>query len=106
MTDGPARILGIPQDDLTAEQKKVFDNLVAGRGRLLTPYKIWIHSPELAAAMETIGTFLNKRGALYERRGRAHHRHHRGPLAGRLRAGRAREALPRAGLSAGDDGRD
>jgi 4-carboxymuconolactone decarboxylase len=67
MADGPSRILDIPEDKLTPEQKKVFDDLVAGRGRLLTPYKIWIHSPELAAAMETIGTFLNKKGALSER---------------------------------------
>lgn len=67
MADGPARILEIAEDALTAEQKKVFEDLVAGRGRLLTPYKIWIHSPQLAAAMETIGTFLNKNGALTER---------------------------------------
>ena len=67
MADEPVRILEIPEDKLTAEQKKVFDDLVAGRGRLLTPYKIWIHSPKLAAAMETIGTFLNKKGALTER---------------------------------------
>lgn len=67
MTDGPVRLLEIPEDKLTAEQKKVFDDLVAGRGRLLTPYKIWIHSPELAAAMETTGTFLNKKSSLTER---------------------------------------
>ena len=67
MADGPVRILEIPEDKLTAEQKQVFDDLVAGRGRLLTPYKIWIHSPELAAAMETTGTFLNKKGSLTER---------------------------------------
>lgn len=67
MTDGPVRILEIPEDNLTDKQRKVFDDLVAGRGRLLTPYKIWIHSPELAAAMETIGTFLNKKGSLSER---------------------------------------
>jgi 4-carboxymuconolactone decarboxylase len=67
MADEPVRILEIPEDKLTAEQKKVFDDLVAGRGRLLTPYKIWIHSPALAAAMETTGTFLNKKGSLSER---------------------------------------
>ena len=67
MADEPVRILEISEDKLTAEQKKVFDDLVAGRGRLLTPYKIWIHSPKLAAAMETIGTFLNKKGSLTER---------------------------------------
>ncbi|HEX2828081.1 MAG TPA: hypothetical protein VHP37_17135 [Burkholderiales bacterium] len=61
------RIKDIPENELTPEQKKVFDDLVAGRGRLLTPYRIWIHSPKLAAALETIGTFLNKKGSLSER---------------------------------------
>jgi len=63
----PSRIAEIPEDKLTAEQKDVFTALVAGRGRLLTPYKIWIHSPKVASAMETLGTFLNKRSSLTER---------------------------------------
>lgn len=63
----PVRIKEIPEDKLTPEQAQVFKDLVAGRGRLLTPYKIWIHSPKLAAALETIGTFLNKKGSLSER---------------------------------------
>jgi 4-carboxymuconolactone decarboxylase len=61
------RIAEIPEDKLTAEQKSVFDALVKGRGRLLTPYKIWIHSPKTADAMERLGTFLNKAGSLSER---------------------------------------
>ena len=61
------RIKDIPENELTREQAKVFKDLVAGRGRLLTPYKIWIHSPTLAAALETIGTFLNKKSSLTER---------------------------------------
>jgi 4-carboxymuconolactone decarboxylase len=63
----PVRIKEIPENELTAEQAKVIKDLVAGRSRLLTPYKIWIHSPRLAAALETIGTFLNKKGSLSER---------------------------------------
>jgi len=63
----PTRIREIPEGEMTAEQTKVFADLVAGRGRLLTPYKIWIHSPKLAAALETIGTFLNKASSLSER---------------------------------------
>jgi 4-carboxymuconolactone decarboxylase len=63
----PSRIAEIPEDKLTPEQKSVFEALVKGRGRLLTPYKIWIHSPKTAAAMEQIGTFLNKHGSLSER---------------------------------------
>ena len=63
----PVRIKDIPENELTPDQAKVFKDLVAGRGRLLTPYRIWIHSPKLAAALETIGTFLNKKGSLSER---------------------------------------
>jgi 4-carboxymuconolactone decarboxylase len=63
----PVRIKEIPESELTPEQGKVFKDLVAGRGRLLTPYKIWIHSPKVASAMETIGTFLNKKSSLSER---------------------------------------
>ena len=61
------RILDIPPEDLTAEQKTVFDNLTAGRGRILGPYRVWIHSPTIAAGMEHIGTFLNKRASLSTR---------------------------------------
>ena len=61
------RTLEIPADTLTGEQKTVFDQLVAGRGRILGPYKIWIHSPTVASGMEHIGTFLNKRSSLSTR---------------------------------------
>ena len=61
------RTLEIPADKLTGEQKTVFDQLVAGRGRILGPYKIWIHSPTVASGMEHIGTFLNKRSSLSTR---------------------------------------
>ena len=61
------RTLEIPAEKLTAEQKTVFDQLVAGRGRILGPYKIWIHSPTVASGMEHIGTFLNNRSSLSTR---------------------------------------
>jgi 4-carboxymuconolactone decarboxylase len=61
------RTLEIPPDKLTPEQKQIFDQLTAGRGRILGPYKIWIHSPAVASGMEQIGTFLNKRSSLSTR---------------------------------------
>ena len=61
------RIEEIAKDKLTPQQTEIFDNLVARRGRLLGPYKIWIHSPRLAVGMEEIGTFLNKGCSLSER---------------------------------------
>jgi 4-carboxymuconolactone decarboxylase len=61
------RILEIPPEKLTPQQATVFDQLTAGRGRILGPYKIWIHSPTVADGMERIGTFLNKRSSLSKR---------------------------------------
>jgi 4-carboxymuconolactone decarboxylase len=62
-----SRLLDLPPEQLTPEQKTVFDKLTAGRGRILGPYKVWIHSPTVAAGMEHIGTYLNKRGSLSTR---------------------------------------
>jgi 4-carboxymuconolactone decarboxylase len=61
------RILDIPADQHSPEQAAIFEQLIARRGKLLTPYKVWIHSPRLAAGMEEIGTFLNKQGSLSHR---------------------------------------
>jgi len=61
------RIREIAPEQLTPEQKTVFEQLTAGRGRILAPYKVWIHSPTVASGMEHIGTFLNKRSSLSPR---------------------------------------
>ena len=58
------RLIDLPPEQLSDEQKTVFEKLTAGRGRILGPYKVWIHSPTVAAGMEHIGTYLNKRGSL------------------------------------------
>jgi 4-carboxymuconolactone decarboxylase len=62
-----SRLLDLPPEQLTPEQKTVLDKLTAGWGRILGPYKVWIHSPTVAAGMEHIGTYLNKRGSLSTR---------------------------------------
>ena len=69
MTNHPAasRILEIAPEQLSGPQKAGLEALLKGRGRLLTPYKVWLHSPELMRAMEQLGTFLNKRSSLSER---------------------------------------
>jgi 4-carboxymuconolactone decarboxylase len=61
------RIKDLSPEQMTPDQTRVFEELTAGRGRILTPYKVWIHSPTVASGMEKIGTFLNKRGSLSPR---------------------------------------
>ena len=63
----PSRILEITADRLTPEQRAGVEALLQGRGKLLTPYKVWLYSPELLRAMEQLGTFLNKKCSLTER---------------------------------------
>ncbi len=72
-----SRLLDVSPDQLTAEQTKIFEQLVAGRGRILGPYRVWIHSPTVAGGMEQIGTFLNKRSSLSDARGRDGDHHDR-----------------------------
>ena len=62
-----SRIEDIAPEAMTGEQKKVFEQLVAGRGKILAPYRVWIHSPDVASRMESIGTYLNKRSTLTTR---------------------------------------
>lgn len=62
-----SRIEDIAPEAMTGAQKIVFEQLVAGRGRILAPYRVWIHSPEVAARMESLGTYLNKRSTLTTR---------------------------------------
>jgi len=78
-----SRIKEIAPGEMTGEQTTVFEQLTAGRGRILTPYKVWIHSPKVAAGMEHIGTFLNKKSSL-STRGRDLHHPDRTPLARRV----------------------
>jgi len=61
------RIKDIPADQMTPDQTRVFEELLAGRGRILAPYKIWIHSPTIASGLERIGTFLNNHASLSTR---------------------------------------
>jgi len=63
----PSRILDVAPEHMTAAQQAGVAALLAGRGRLLAPYRIWLHSPGLMRAMEQLGTFLNKQSSLTER---------------------------------------
>ncbi|HEY2135801.1 MAG TPA: hypothetical protein VGH49_07920, partial [Xanthobacteraceae bacterium] len=92
-----SRLLDIPPEQLSAEQKTVFEKLTAGRGRILGPYKVWIHSPTVAAGMEHIGTYLNKHSSLHPR-GRDRDSGDRAALEFRLRAPGPYPGRPRGRL--------
>ncbi|WP_027211071.1 carboxymuconolactone decarboxylase family protein [Burkholderia sp. WSM2232] len=64
MTDN--RLQRIDPDKATPEQKKVIARLGEGRGRIPTPFNIWLHNPNLAGGMEIIGTHVDHSPVLSE----------------------------------------
>lgn len=51
------------------DQRKVIAKLGEGRGRIPTPFNIWLHNPRLAEGMEIIGTHIDRSPVLSEAEG-------------------------------------
>jgi 4-carboxymuconolactone decarboxylase len=60
------RLERIDPEKATAEQQKVIARLGEGRGRIPTPFNIWLHNPHLAEGMEIIGTHVDHSPVLSE----------------------------------------
>lgn len=67
MSDTPNRIEEIPVERLSPRQNEVLNKLMSGRGRIPTPFKIWLHSPELADRLQSLGKFLSDGTSLSKR---------------------------------------
>jgi 4-carboxymuconolactone decarboxylase len=59
MTATFGRYAEIPYEQMTPEQQEGYDALVATRGRLPGPTKIWVHNPKLAKAAGPLGAHFN-----------------------------------------------
>ncbi|SPB13233.1 4-carboxymuconolactone decarboxylase [Caballeronia novacaledonica] len=60
------RLAHIDAGQASEEQKKVIARLGEGRGRIPTPFNIWLHNPRLAEGMEIIGTHVDASPVLSE----------------------------------------
>ncbi|MFM0397428.1 carboxymuconolactone decarboxylase family protein [Paraburkholderia phytofirmans] len=60
------RLEQIDAEKATDEQKKVIARLGEGRGRIPTPFNIWLHNAHLAEGMEIIGTHVDHSPVLSE----------------------------------------
>ena len=61
-----SRLQRIDPEQATEDQKKVITRLGEGRGRIPTPFNIWLHNPRLAEGMEIIGTHIDRSPVLSE----------------------------------------
>lgn len=60
------RLAEIDRAEANAQQREVLERVSTGRGRVPTPYQVWLHCPEIADGMEIIGTYLNNDASLSE----------------------------------------
>jgi 4-carboxymuconolactone decarboxylase len=62
-----SRIADIPEAELSSSQSEVLRKLMAERGRVPTPFKIWLHSPALADHLHDLGNLLTRETSLSKR---------------------------------------
>lgn len=48
----------IPHDQMTERQRELADRIIAKRGKIGGPFKVWLHSPELCDRVEALGAFV------------------------------------------------
>ena len=61
------RYAEIPYDEMTPEQQQAYHAMIATRGRLPGPNKIYIHNPKLANVMGPLGAYFRTGYSLSER---------------------------------------
>lgn len=62
-----SRLPEIAPDQLSVHQLATLKRLQEGRGRIPTPYKVWLHSPRLAEHLRELGMFLTRETSLTRR---------------------------------------
>jgi 4-carboxymuconolactone decarboxylase len=63
-----ARVPDVPLDELTAEQKRIHDEIAGARsGSVRGPFALWIRNPALADAANQFGNALRLHGKLEKR---------------------------------------
>lgn len=62
-----SRIKEFPPEQMTPELSEVLKDVIQGRGYLLTPFKVWVYSPEVAVGMERLGASVTKGTSLTRR---------------------------------------
>ena len=59
------RLPDLSYDDMTAQQQRVHDGMIAGpRGKVVGPLKIWLYSPEFADRAQQLGAHVRYHSSL------------------------------------------
>ncbi|MDA0748905.1 MAG: carboxymuconolactone decarboxylase family protein [bacterium] len=62
-----SRLPELEPEGLSSRQREIYDRILASRGNIAGPFRIWLHSPELADRAQHLGEFLRYQTALEPR---------------------------------------
>ena len=62
-----SRLTELREEELTQPQRDIYERIVASRGSIAGPFRIWLHSPELAERAQSLGEFVRYRTTLEPR---------------------------------------
>jgi 4-carboxymuconolactone decarboxylase len=62
-----SRLPELERPDLTEEQARIYDAIVASRGDIAGPFLTWLHSPEFADRAQRLGEYLRFQTTLHPR---------------------------------------
>jgi 4-carboxymuconolactone decarboxylase len=62
-----SRIPQLSRDQLNAEGQQLYDEILAARGSIAGPFRIWLYSPEFARRATQLGEFLRYHTSLSPR---------------------------------------
>ncbi len=60
------RLPAIPDEQLTERQRELSERIIARRGAVRGPYRVWLHSPELCERVEALGAHVRFESSLPE----------------------------------------
>jgi 4-carboxymuconolactone decarboxylase len=62
-----SRIPELSRDELDAEGQRLYDQILAARGSIAGPFRVWLYSPEFTRRATQLGEFLRYRTSLSPR---------------------------------------
>ena len=62
-----SRISELGRDELDADGQKLYDEILAARGSIAGPFRVWPHSPEFSRRATQLGEFLRYHTSLSPR---------------------------------------
>ena len=62
-----SRIAELERDELDADGQRLYDEILAARGSIAGPFRVWLHSPEFTRRATQLGEFLRYHTSLSPR---------------------------------------